>query len=123
MAPEAIYKLEPHRTMYLGGFDAFGACAALWGASATGFTVSGVFRDQADFATLYLVDADDTLSNPLWKYLPDFDLTGVVLTFTMAYSGLQPIDSIKYNWIDWATIGVIAEDGTASEISLAANAT
>jgi len=109
--------------MYLGGFDAFGACAALWGASATGFTVSGVFRDQADFATLYLFDADDTLSNPLWKYLPDFDFTGVVLSFTMAYDGLQPIDSIKYNWIDWATLGVIAEDGTASEISLIANAT
>ena len=40
-----IYKLQPHRTVHLQGFDAFGATAALWGASDTGFSVSGVFRD------------------------------------------------------------------------------
>lgn len=122
MAAETIHKLEPHRTMYLGGFDGFGAAAAMWGASAAGFTVSGVFRDQADFATMYLWDADDVFSHPRWRFLPDFDFTGVVLTFDLAYTGLQPIDSIKYNWIDWATIDVIEQDGTRHQIPIAAHA-
>jgi hypothetical protein len=43
-----IYKLQPHRTIALQGFDDYGAAAALWGASDNGFTVSGVFRDLAD---------------------------------------------------------------------------
>jgi hypothetical protein len=40
---DQIYKLQPHRTIALQGFDDYGAAAALWGASDTGFTVSGVF--------------------------------------------------------------------------------
>ncbi len=51
---DAIYKFQSHRTMHLQGFDSFGASAALWGASDTGFSVSGVFRDQGDFAVLLL---------------------------------------------------------------------
>ena len=47
---DQIYKLQSHRTMSLQGFDDYGAAAALWGASDTGFTLSGVFRDLADFA-------------------------------------------------------------------------
>ena len=58
MPTEAIYKLEPHRTMYLRGFDRRGCAASLNNASASGFTVSGVFSDQADFAVLVLFDAD-----------------------------------------------------------------
>jgi len=38
MSDEAIYKLQPHRTMHLRGFDGRGAAAAMHGASATGFT-------------------------------------------------------------------------------------
>jgi hypothetical protein len=33
----------------LQGFDDYGAVAALWGASDTGFTVSGIFRDMAEY--------------------------------------------------------------------------
>ena len=40
--------------MHLQGFDSFGASAGLWGASDTGFNVSGVFRDQGDFAVVVL---------------------------------------------------------------------
>lgn len=119
MSVETIYKLEPHRTMYLGGFSGLGAAAAMWGASATGFSVSGVFRDMADFATLYLWDADDTFSHQRWRFLPDFEFAAMVCTFDLAYTGLQPIDSAKYNWIDWATIDVIHVDGTRRKITLA----
>ena len=33
---ETTYKLEPHRTMHLRGFDGQGAAAAMTAASATG---------------------------------------------------------------------------------------
>ena len=60
--------------MHLQGFDDYGAAAALWGASDTGFTVSGVFRDLADFAVLVLFQKDDPFGHPLFSYLPDGDL-------------------------------------------------
>ncbi len=85
---ETIYKLQPHRTMHLQGFDAYGAGAALWGASDTGFTVSGVFRDAADFAVLVLWDRDDFYGHPRWSYLPDGDFTGLVLDFDITFHGI-----------------------------------
>jgi len=38
-------------------------------------TVSGVFRDMADFAVLVLFQKDDPFGHPLFSYLPDGDLT------------------------------------------------
>ena len=82
---DQIYKLQPHRTMHLQDFDDYGAAAALWGASDTGFTVSGVFRDIADFAVLVLFQKDDPFGHPLFSYLPDGDLTGLVLDFDVTW--------------------------------------
>ena len=117
---EAINKLQPDRTLYLRGSANFGAAAALYAASATGFTVSGVFRDPADFAVLVLYDADFFFEHPRLKPLPDFDLSGLVLSFDVQYTNLQPIDSPKYPWIDWAYLDVIRADadGTTAQIPL-----
>jgi len=65
--------------MAMQGFDDNGAAAAQWGGSDRGFTVSGVFRDLADFAVLVLFEKDDPFGHPLFSYLPDGDLTGLVL--------------------------------------------
>jgi hypothetical protein len=71
--------------MYLRGFDRRGCAASLNNASASGFTVSGVFSDQADFAVLVLFDADDQFGHLFTtKYLPDFSLAGVTLAKTEA---------------------------------------
>ena len=102
--PDAIYKLQPHRTMHLQGFDDYGAAAALWGASDTGFTVSGVFRDMADFAVLVLFQKDDPFGHPLFSYLPDGDLTGLVLDFDVTWQGIQSWESLKNPWTDWNTL-------------------
>ncbi|MGE5571085.1 MAG: hypothetical protein ACM3S5_18780 [Rhodospirillales bacterium] len=123
MATETIYKLQPTRTMHLRGFERRGAAAALHSASETGFTVSGVFRDMADFAVLVLWDADDFFEHLSMRYLPDFDFSGMKLTFDVHYDGLQPIDSVKWNWIDWATLDVMRADGTTVNIRLFDHAT
>jgi len=99
---DAIAKLQPHRTMHLQGFDGYGASAALWGASDTGFSVSGVFRDQADFAVAVLFDADDTFGHLYTsRYLPDFSLAGVTLDFDLALSGCMNPLSLKYQSVPW----------------------
>lgn len=119
---EAINKLQPNRTLYLRGASNFGAAAALYAASATGFTVSGVFRDPADFAVLNIYDADCAFEHPRFRYLPDFNLAGLVLSFNLAYTNLQPIDSPKFPTVDWAYLDVIRKDGTTAQISLFAHA-
>ena len=98
--------------MHLRGVDRFGAMGSLWGASATGFSVSGVFRDMADFAVLMLWDADDYFGH--WqssKYLPDFDFTNMVLSFDVHASGVQPLDSPAYQWIPWRSLSYVLSDG------------
>ncbi len=118
MSTEQIYKLQPDRTLYLRGFTGLRAAAALCGTSSTGFTVCGVFRDMADFCVLMLHDADNTFEHYSVRYLPDFDLSGMVLTFDLSYRGLQPIDSAKYSWIDWSQLDVIRADRTTKQIRL-----
>jgi hypothetical protein len=48
------------------------------------------------------------------EYLPDFNFSGLSLDFKYTV-GLQPIDSPKYNWIDWATLDCILADGATSQ--------
>jgi len=116
---ERIYKLQPDRTISLRGFDALGASAALHSATSNSFQVSGNFRDAADFAVLVLWDADNFYEHPRLKYLPDFNFTGLTLTFDVQYdAGLQPLDSPKFNWIDWATLDCALADGTAAKVTL-----
>ncbi len=116
--PDAINKLEPHRTMHLRGFDRRGAAGAMHSASASGFTVSGVFRDPADFCVLMLYDADDFFGHPRWKYLPDFDFTGIKLEFDVVYTNLQPLDSPKFASIDWPYLDVVKQDGSTAQVKL-----
>jgi hypothetical protein len=115
---ETIYKFSPHRTVSLRGFDRRGSSAAIHHASATGFSASGYFADQDDFAVVVLWDADDFFEHYSMKYLPDFDMSGMVLNFDLAYTGLQPIDSPKFNWIDWATLDVVTAAGEPKQVRL-----
>lgn len=103
-----LYKLEPHRTMYLRGFDRRGAAASLHNASASGFTVSGCWSDQADFAVAVLFDADDQFGHLYTsRYLPDFSLAGVTLDFDLALTGCQNPISSKYQSVPWGSLDYI----------------
>ncbi len=121
--PTQLLKLDPRYTCHLRGVDDFGAMAAITGASESGFTVTGVFRDAADFAVLYLYDADDYFGHPRLKYLPDFDLGGLVLSFDVTYTGLQALDSSFFPTIDWPYLDAILSDGSTAQVGLFDNAT
>jgi hypothetical protein len=120
--PESIYKLQPNRTLHLRGFDGLGASAALHSATSSGFQVSGVFRDPADFCVLVLHDADNFYEHPSIRYLPDFNFDGLTLTFDVHYSGLRNLDSPRYPTIDWPYLDVILEDAARKSIPLFAHA-
>ncbi len=118
MSTERISKFQPDRTLYLRGFTGFGAAASLYDAGPTGFKVSGIFRDQADFAVLVVYDADNIFEHYTVKYLPDFNLSGLVLNFSLNYQNLQPIDSAKYSWIDWAQMDLVRTTGEPVKVQL-----
>jgi hypothetical protein len=124
MAIEAIHKLEPHRTMYLRGFDRRGAAASLNNASATGFTVSGVWSDQADFVVHVIHDADDQFGHLFTtRYLPDFSLSGVTLDYDVVMTnGMSPV-SRKYPSVPWGSLSYITKTETPGTLSLLPMAT
>ncbi len=116
--PERIYKLQPNRTIELRGFNDLGAAAALHSATATGFKVSGIFRDPADFCVLTLYDCDNFYEHPLLKYLPDTNFAGLTLSFDVHYTGLRNLDSPRYPIIDWPFLDVVRPDSTTASIPL-----
>ncbi|QOY86992.1 non-contractile tail sheath protein [Paludibaculum fermentans] len=120
---ERIYKLQPDRTVQLRGFDHLGASAAVHHATASGFSVSGHFRDAADFAVVVLYDADNFYEHPDLKYLPDFRFDGLKLDFDVTYSGLMPLTSKKYPTIDWPFLDVELASGGRQQVRLSDHAT
>lgn len=121
--PETIYKLQPNRTIQLRGFSDLGAAAALHSATDTGFKVSGVFRDPADFCVLTLWDSDNFFEHPALRYLPDSNFDRLKLTFDVHYSGLRNLDSPRYRIIDWPFLDAIRPDGSKANIELFKDAT
>lgn len=120
---DQIFKLQPHRTISLQGFDGFGAAAALWAASDSGFNVSGVFRDQGDFAVLVLFQKDDPFGHPRFSYLPDGNFTGLKLDFDIQFQGIQAFESKKWPWIDWAFLNCYDASGALHQKRLSELAT
>ena len=111
---ETINKLSPHRTMYVRGVDRRGAAAAMHDATSQGFTVSGCWSDQADFAVPVLFDADDNFGNLFsTRYLPDFSLAGVTLDFDLTLTGAQHPLSHKYASVAWDKLSYITAAGVA----------
>lgn len=116
--PERIYKLQPNRTVQLRGFNDLGAAAALHSATESGFTVSGVFRDPADFCVLTLFDADNFFEHPALRYLPDTNFDGLTLKFDVRYEGLRNLDSPRWRIIDWPYLDVIRPDASIANVPL-----
>lgn len=117
----AIAKLDPRYAISLGGFDRRGAAASINHASATGFTVSGCWSDQADFAVLYLANADDLYGHLFTsRYLPDSSLAFVTLDFDLALAGCMNPTSWKYQSVPWGSLSYITSGETLGKVALPA---
>jgi hypothetical protein len=104
--PETIEKLTPDRDLQCFFFEP-SAIAALSGTSATGFTVSGTFRQQFDWAVIEW-NRDNTHEHPAFRYLPDGDLSGLTLAYQETRTGCIPLDSDLFATVDWPSLRVWA---------------
>lgn len=119
-----LNKLDPRYTIYLRGFDRRGCAAAITETSANGFKITGVFSDLADFVVPVIYDADDIYGHLYTsRYLPDFNLSGIVLDFDLVISNCQNPASFKFASVPWNAISFIRADGTNGTISLPISST
>lgn len=103
-----LEKLRPDQDLQCY-FERPTAVAALSGASASGFTVSGCFRQQFDWAVVEW-NRDNVFEHPAFRCLPDGDLSGLVLSYEETRENCIPIDSDLYPTIDWPFLRIWTEE-------------
>ena len=111
---DTLEKLSPDRDLQCY-FYRPSAIAALSEASATGFTVSGTWRQQFDWAVIEW-NRDDVFEHPAFRPLPDGDLSGLTLSYEEIRSNCIPIDSSLYATVDWPSLRIWADDGNGEKV-------
>jgi hypothetical protein len=112
--PQTLQKLSPHRDLQCY-FLLPSAIAAMSQASATGFTVSGTWRQQFDWAVIEW-NRDNTFEHPMLRNLPDGDLSGLQLSYEETRENCIPLDSSLFHTVDWPSLRVWAESGGTETI-------
>jgi hypothetical protein len=90
-------------------FERPSGIAALSDASANGFTVSGCWRQQFDWAVIEW-NRDNVFEHPFFRYLPDGDLSGLQLSYEETRENCIPLDSDLYATVDWPYLRLWADD-------------
>jgi hypothetical protein len=111
---ETLEKLRPDRDLQCFFFRP-SAIAALSSVSDSGFTVSGTWRQQFDWAVIEW-NRDNVYEHPAFRYLPDGDLSGLTLTYEETRTNCIPLDSDLYPTVDWPYLRVWAGDNGAEQI-------
>ncbi len=120
--PDQIQKLRPDRDLQCFYFEP-SAIAALSSTSATGFTVSGTWRQQFDWAVIEW-NRDNVYEHPAFRYLPDGDLSGLVLTYKETRTNCIPLDSDLFATVAWPSLRLWGPpDDTIYYVPLASHAT
>ena len=104
---EQLSKLRPDRDLQCY-FQEPSAVAALSKTGPNGFTVSGCWRQQFDWAVLEW-NRDNVFEHPALRNLPDGDLSGVTLNYEEARTGCIPFDSTSYDSIGWSYLRIWEE--------------
>src|ERR1700678_2509946 len=115
-----LQKLQPDGDLQCYFFEP-SAVAALSSTSATGFTVSGTWRQQFDWAVIEW-NRDNTHEHPAFRYLPDGDLSGLVLSYQETRTNCIPMDSDLFATVDWPSLRVWATPEVNTSVALAISA-
>ncbi len=105
---ERLEKLRPDRDLQCY-FERPSAIAAISNASPSGFIVSGTWRQQFDWAVIEW-NRDNVIEHPLFRNLPDGDLSGLRLSYFEKRENCVPLDSNLYPTVDWPYLRIWAED-------------
>ncbi|HTD43448.1 MAG TPA: hypothetical protein VK687_04670 [Bryobacteraceae bacterium] len=108
-----IDKLSPGRDLQCFFFQP-SAVAALSSVTAAGFTVSGTWRQQFDWAVIEW-NRDNVYEHPAFRYLPDGDLSGLTLSYEETRTNCIPLDSELFATVDWPSLRVWATPDNGSE--------
>src|ERR1700686_4342650 len=84
-----IDKLSPDRDLQCFFFQP-SAVAALSSVTPAGFTVSGTWRQQFDWAVIEW-NRDNVYEHPAFRTLPDGDLSGLTLTYDEVRTNCIPL--------------------------------
>src|SRR5258706_4338780 len=112
--PDTLQKLSPHRDLQCY-FQRPSAIAAMSQAGATGFTVSGAWRQQFDWAVIEW-NRDNAFEHPMLRNLPDGDLSGLQLSYEETRENCIPLDSGLFHTVDWPSLRIWAESGGTETI-------
>jgi hypothetical protein len=99
-----IQKLTPNRDLQCFYYEP-SAIAAFSSTSSTGFTVSGTWRQQFDWAVIEW-NRDNVYEHPPFRNLPDGDLSGLVLTYQETRTNCIPLDSALYATVAWPSLRI-----------------
>ena len=108
-----LNKLTPNRDLQCYFFEP-SAIAALSQTSETGFTVSGTWRQQFDWAVIEW-NRDNVFEYPALRNLPDGNLSGITLSYEEARTNCIAIDSTWYATVDWPSLRIWADDSSGNE--------
>ena len=111
---DQLYKLRPDRDLQCY-FQQPSAAAALSATSPNGFTVSGCWRQQFDWAVVEW-NRDNVFEHPALRNLPDGDLSGLHVSYDETRVNCVPLDSNLYSTVDWPYLRVWADPGSGEQI-------
>jgi hypothetical protein len=106
---DTLQKLRPDRDLQCYFLEP-SAAAALSAASATGFTISGSWRQQFDWVLIEW-NRNNTFEHPAFRNLPDGDLSGLVLTYDETRQNCIPLDSSLFPTVDWPSLRIWVDPG------------
>ena len=112
--PEQLLKLSPDRDLQCFFYQP-SAIAALSGASPDGFTLSGTWRQQFDWAVVEW-NRDNVYEHPALRYLPDPDLSGLELSYVEQRSACVPLESNIYPSVEWPYLRIWASDQNGEDV-------
>src|SRR5579872_990841 len=111
---DTLTKLRPDRDLQCYFYHP-SAIAALSATSPAGFTLSGSWRQQFDWAVIEW-NRDDVFGHPAFRTLPDGDLSGLTLSYEETRLNCIAIDSTLYPTVDWPTLRIWADDGSGEKV-------
>lgn len=109
-----LEKFRPDRDLQCYFFRP-SAIAALSETSEHGFTISGSWRQQFDWAVVEW-NRDNVFEHPAFRYLPDGDLSGLTLSYEETRENCIPLDSDLFPTVDWPFVRLWAHNGTEEKI-------
>jgi len=112
--PATLQKLQPDGDLQCYFFEP-SAIAALSATSATGYIVSGTWRQQFDWAVIEW-NRDNVFEHPSFRSLPDGDLSGLTLSYQETRENCIRLDSTLYPTVDWPTLRIWANNGSGEQI-------